>query len=354
MHPYRILLHPTAASRLDDYREDLQRKTAVPGDRLAAELAKDPTVLAHREAFLSALFATKQPQIFAEQDIHGDGSDWTERELQLLGDCAVAVDVTVFDDGRHQRPHVHPTPFPATLLFVPGILLRKDRRGTPADWHQVVVEGKLDAQRFATVYERRLLPSLLYADAEAGRRRQRALITMPGLGCGQFAGPFRGQLAAYLEQALVTILRRHAHLLRHTAAIWFDPYSECSNQRHDFGQLGLRVRPLLAGNQHLPQLCPPQQYAEAGDDFANCRLFSFVAWDHVSWPGNDFYAGSRSTDDGVKAAATSAIGVLTGIDGNYDPNEFAYLPPEGFATWGSLVAERKLALGVRDRILVLP
>ena len=39
-------------------------------------------------------------------------------------------------------------------------------------------------------------------------------------------------------------------------------------------------------------------------------LFSVVAWDHVSWPGNDFYAGQRKTDDGVKAAATTAMQIV--------------------------------------------
>lgn len=354
MHPYRILLHPIAAKNLDSYRKDLQQQLAQPGDRLAEVLRHTPNLLDDRVGLLAALFATKEPQIFAESQIHGDGRDWTERELQLLGDCSVAVDVTVFDDGRHQHPNVHPEPFAATLLFVPGLLLRNDRRGTPADWNQVVVDGRIDPERYAAIYQRRLLPSLLHADAEAARRDQRAVLTMPGIGCGQFAGPFHGQLGALLQQALQRLLHRHAGKLTHTATVWFDPYNECTNERHDFGNVNLRVRPLMAGNQHLPQLCPPSQYAEAGDDFNDCRLFSLVAWDHVSWPGNDFYAGSRATDDGVKAAATSAIGVLTGVDGKYYPARHAYLPPAGYATWGSLVRQDKRALSVRDRVVLLP
>ena len=60
-----------------------------------------------------------------------------------------------------------------------------------------------------------------------------------------------------------------------------------------------------------------------GDDFSGCILFSIVAWDHVSWPGNDYFGGSRSTDDGVKAAATDSMAVLTGIEGHYDPHRGA-------------------------------
>jgi hypothetical protein len=96
------------------------------------------------------------------------------------------------------------------------------------------------------------------------------------------------------------------------------PFSECSNAQLEIHGISLMVRPLLQGNLAKSQLCPPQAYAEVGDDFTGCLLFSMVAWDHVSWPGNDFFAGSRCTDDGVKAAATNSMAVLTGIEGRYD------------------------------------
>jgi len=73
-------------------------------------------------------------------------------------------------------------------------------------------------------------------------------------------------------------------------------------------------------------------------------LFSIIAWDHVSWPGNDFFAGSRCTDDGVKAAATDSMAVFTGIDGHYDPQRGAYLPPPPFRTWGEVVEKNALRL----------
>ena len=69
-----------------------------------------------------------------------------------------------------------------------------------------------------------------------------------------------------------------------------------------------------------------------------------VAWDHVSWPGNDYWAGSRCTDDGVKAAATNTMAVITGIDGHYDRAAAAYLPPEPFHTWDAVVRAHKLRL----------
>src|SRR5262249_44771579 len=57
-----------------------------------------------------------------------------------------------------------------------------------------------------------------------------------------------------------------------------------------------------------------------------------VAWDHVSWPGNDFLGGSRATDDGVKAAASNSMSALAGVEGKYGPAERLFpamsSPPE--------------------------
>ena len=69
-----------------------------------------------------------------------------------------------------------------------------------------------------------------------------------------------------------------------------------------------------------------------------------VAWDHVSWPGNDFFAGVRCTDDGVKAAATDSVFELTGFKGHYDSRSGAYLPPESYQTWGEVVERNGLRL----------
>ena len=93
----------------------------------------------------------------------------------------------------------------------------------------------------------------------------------------------------------------------------------------------------------MPQLSRPFAHADDDEDrdgLADCMLFSFVAWDHVSWPGNDFYGGARATDDGVKAAATNAMEVITGVAGSYSCERNEYLPPKPYRTWGQLVHEQ--------------
>lgn len=353
MRWYKVVISQETVNRVNEYLERLKNGEKT-GSRLQNVLAgKDPARLG-LELFLEHLTATKIPQIFAEKEVCGDGTDWNQTELSLLGDISVVVPVTVFDNGLHARPMVHPKPFSATLLFVPGALLQNGRGQTPADWDEVTREGKIDHDRFARLYERRLMPVLLYAHEAAGKNGKKAVVTVPGLGCGQFAGPFRGMLGQELRIVLRTILERHGKKLSNIACLYYDSYSECRNERESIHGISFFTRPLSQGNQGRPQLCRPEAYAEDGDDFSGCELFSVVAWDHVSWPGNDFYGGSRATDDGVKAAATDAMTVLTGVQGSYDSQKTQYQPPSPFRTWNEVVIGKKLRLEVVDRLVVYP
>lgn len=355
MHPYTVLMHPHAFAELERYRDQLVRKTATPGARLRTQLGEGVPASLDTTTLLAALMGSKDPQIFAESSVSGDGSDWTATELSLLGDIGIAVGVKVFDNGRHHRPTEHPEPFDAHLLFIPGALLRNGRGQVPADWAAVTTpDGKVDAAGYNALYERRLLPLFHFANRAAAQSGKRALITVPGLGCGQFAGVFRGSLGAYLEGALVALLKQHAPALPNVAAVYYDPYSECANTRHNFSHLSLLVRPLAQGNESKPQLCPPTQYEERGDDFSDCILFSVVAWDHVSWPGNDFYGGARVTDDGVKAAATDSMRAMTGVEGHYDLRTFCYEPPEPHRTWSDVLKACGARLDVAGRLEVMP
>jgi hypothetical protein len=351
---YEVIVHPDVLRALEAYRAELVSGAASPGERLATALSARPDGLASREGLLDALLATKPPQLFAESAVRADGTDWNLTELSLLGDVGVAVPVTVFDDGRHTRPRVHPEPFQGWLLFMPGPLLRNDTGGTPADWSAVVAHDVIDPDRYDALIARRLLPLLTFASERALSDGRRAMVTLPGVGCGQFAGPFRGSMGSHLARALRGLLARHGARLKGLRAVHFDPYSECANRYESIGEIAFRVRPLLRGNESLPQLCPPAHYAVPGEDFSDCTLFSVVAWDHVSWPGNDYWIGSRVTDDGVKAAATDAMRALTGVEGTYDPVHHGYVPPSPHGLWIHVAEALGLTLSARGRLRVLP
>lgn len=342
----RILIIPEETrTRLSEYLASLQAGSTFTGKLLKDNLAGLDLAMLTEDRFLDALLNTKPPQIFAESAVAGDGSDWNLTELGILGDISIAVPVTIFDNGHHTAPVPHATPFKGTLVFTPGALLRNGRGQTPADWAEVThADGTLDREGYYGLYERRLLPVFQHVNANAGTLGKHALITVPGLGCGQFAGPFAGQLGVELQAVLERFLTEHGGSFPHIKAVYFDPYSQCSNSRQEIHGISLMVRPLLQGNAGKSQLCPPSAYAEDGDDFSNCVLFSIVAWDHVSWPGNDYFGGSRCTDDGVKAAATDSMAVLTGIEGHYDPHRGAYLPPTPYCRWDEAVRQNRLRL----------
>jgi hypothetical protein len=340
-HYWTILPQETRA-RAADYLIALQAKTAKPGSHLQRQLHNTQLSAMGELDLLGRLCDTKQPQIFAEMAVVGDGSDWNRTELSLLGDLSIAVPVTIFDDGHHSTPKVHLPPFAGVLIFTPGALLRNGQDQTPADWDDVVhPNGQLSAEGYYRLYRRRLLPVLQAINAYAGKARS-AFVTVPGLGCGQFAGRFRGQLGQQLQAVLERLLGECGASLPNLKAVYFDPYREGRNERQEIHGISLLVRPLgVAGNGSKPQLCRPAHYAEDNDDFADCLLCSIVAWDPVSWPGNDFYLGSRSTDDGVKAAATNAMAVITGIEGSYNSECCHYQPPAPYSTWEEVVHDRQ-------------
>ena len=354
MNSYTFLLHHEVFTRAGQYLEAL-RNGEKPGAFLAANLAQTDLVQLTSEEFIEKLLQTKKPMIFAESAVKGDGSDWTMTELSILGYVSAAVPVTVYDDGLHQSPNVHAAPFAGTLLFVPGALLDTgSEKMPPADWDAVVSNGHIEAEAFYRFYEKRFLPAFFYADRAAAANGRQALITIPGVGCGMFAGPFKGSLGVELEKVLFRFLHQHGRSFANVRAVYYGPYKECSNARHEINGVSLLVRPFLNTGKPRPQLCRPAAYGEADDNFSDCEFFSVVAWDHVSWPGNDYFGGSRSTDDGVKAAATSSMQTMTGITGRYDAAKFCYLPPDGFRNWGEVVAKNCLQLKVRGRLRVFP
>ena len=348
---YNFHLSQAGLNQAIAYLDDLRSEQTRPGQRLETALAGiEPSTLSI-ENVLETLINTKPPLIFAESAVFGDGRDWTQQELHILGDIGVSANVTVFDDGRHVDPHVHAEPFEATLLFVPGALLRNDRNCDPTDLEEVAPDGSIELESLTMLYERRLLPLLVHANRLA-ETSGGGVVTLPGIGCGQFAGRFQGQMGEYLKQALCVILERHAHKLPFLRLVYFDPYNECKNETFCFDHLLLRVRPLLRNHPQISQLSRLSSLEEQGDDFGHCRSFSFVAWDHVSWPGNDYYGGSRTTDDGVKAAATDVMRNMTGIAGTYDPLSNRYLPPREYVDWGDVVIRNGLRLNLEGRLLI--
>lgn len=341
---YDVILSQTTLLMIIAYKNALLSNTTKPGAHLNRILNDERVNLEQtsNEAFIQLLLWTKQPMIFAESEVVGDGTDWNTEELRILGDLSIAMKVSIFDngvwytnDGNYRK---YDPPMNGTLLFMPGPLLYSTY-GTPADLQEILDKDNIDQGKYNRLVDRRLTPLLYYVNEKAAKGNIRAVVTIPGVGCGQFAGKFNGTMGEHLNLALQAILAKHATAFGNIACVYYDPFSECTNQERQFENVKYRVRPGRK-NPRKTLLGKPKEYEEHGDDFENCRLFKVVAWDHVSYPGNDFFSNSRSTDDGVSAAATNSMQIVTGVEGKYQNGK--YLPPTG--TWLQVTHDKDVKL----------
>ena len=345
---YSVILNKASYERIEDYAAAL-KKGGTCGAYLYKELSVQDIKDLTKESLLLALLNTKRPQIFAESAVMGDVSDWMLEELSILGDISIGMTVKIYDNGAHQEPLIHDAPFTGHLIYTPGALLRNDCGNTPADWRDVTHDGEFDRHKYYNLYQRRLWPAFKYINAKAIERERPAFITIPGMGCGQFAGPFRGQMGHVLEAALVRFLENHADQFPAIRAVYYDPYNECSNRDLNINGIQFMVRPLTQNNYGKSQLSRPDVLGSNGQGlFNDCELYSFVAWDHVSWPGNDYYLGDRATDDGVKAAATNTMQIMTGFEGKYSQDKNMYLPPQTYSNWWEVVSKNGLRLDTQS------
>lgn len=346
---YDVILSQTTLNSIETYKNALLLSATQPGAYMKEQLKKIDLKNASNEEFIQSLLWTKKPMIFAEQEIIGDGTDWNKDELKLLGDINIAMNVFIYDNGvwyvrnEHFRQHMHP--MNGTLLFTPGPLLEYFRGRTP-DLEEIIDKDGIDQGKYNRLISRRITPLLYYTNQCAAKENIQAFVTIPGIGCGQFAGCFAGTMGERLNIALQAILKEHAHAFESIACIYYDPYGECSNEEFKFGNVIFRVRPALK-NFGKSLLCEPKQYEEEGDDFKNCKIFKLVAWDHASYPGNDFFGNNRATDDGVSAAATNSMQMITGINGYYQNGK--YLPPSGNKNWLQVVKDNNITMKANEQ-----
>jgi len=346
---YTVMMSVEGWSKARTYLDDLRVEKEQPSHNLLKQIGRnfDFAQIDHGD-LVRHLLHTKLPQSLAETSLCGDGSDWNLKEISILGDVSFAIPVTIFDNGAHVDPVIHSEPFEGTLLYICDALFDS----TSADWQELVAgDLTLDQQAYLKFYERRMLPCFQYANDCAIKLGRRALITIPSLGCGKFVGRFEGTLGHKLDIVLKQILQKHGAEWPGIHVVYFDVFGESAPTREIIK--GSSITYIVQqsgknGSDSRNQLCPPQDYEGAaggeGDDFSQCYLFSFVALDHVSWPGYDYWDGSRETDDGAKGSATDSMYRVTGVEGRYDAKRNKYVPPDTYASWSAVLKTKNIRL----------
>jgi hypothetical protein len=115
---YINLLHLTSFPNAETYLNALKAGKQTAGMLLQNALRSHRIDLSSVTEFIECLLNTKKTQIFAENSVHGDGSEWNLTELTLLGDISMAMEVDVFDNGLHYSPVLHTSPYLYTWRLV--------------------------------------------------------------------------------------------------------------------------------------------------------------------------------------------------------------------------------------------
>jgi hypothetical protein len=97
MSAYQTLVNPQTYTTINLYLDRL--KSGVSAGAYLSNCLKHLDIdRLTTEEFIELLMRTKRPQIFAEFEVYGNGIDWNQAELSILGDISIAVPVTVYDN----------------------------------------------------------------------------------------------------------------------------------------------------------------------------------------------------------------------------------------------------------------
>ncbi|MES2211587.1 MAG: hypothetical protein V4490_00355 [Pseudomonadota bacterium] len=315
---------------------------------------------------------------------------FSEDEIILLGMISCDVPVTVFDNGKYSAQFklsdqvCHPEPFRGHVLYVPAPLLKASGIGeAPPDRASVVSFGhegaEINQSAYTQMIEERLLPVLRRTNAESSEVNK-AIVQLPVLGSGQFAGEFAGKrIINSFFTALSSVLERHAKSLPNISAVVLDTYDTLPDLDDSFtvengsGDHKKQIHDITysvcatVGNR--PKLSKPSRYVEdLGLSDGSYTLFTIASSSPLACPNSQYWKGDRFTDESTVGASTDACRALTQVEGIYKDetvvhtahgrgtitwNEFRYCPPEGYKTWGKLCEENDIRLRATYQNIIL-
>lgn len=116
---YDVILSQTTLVMIIAYKNALLSNTTKPGAHLNRILNDERVNLEQtsNEAFIQLLLWTKQPMIFAESEVVGDGTDWNTEELRILGDLSIAMKVSQIRSSYEWDLIVHARTFALQHLW---------------------------------------------------------------------------------------------------------------------------------------------------------------------------------------------------------------------------------------------
>lgn len=282
------------------------------------------------EAFFQCIQNTRLPQNFAEQVLSSEESahGYSEEVQKILARTSVVAESHIINDAKWGTPKPDGcwdkynrmqakqnwTDYSTPLICIQAVISAPCLKATNSFDYKALTKAAgngsrvIDHAAYAQEIQRRLLPALLEMNAKSAALGKKMVIRLAGLGCGEFAGEFKGAVGAHLAVALRQILKHHANKLTSIKKIVLDvtdtQESSTLNVKIDASQKTTHSNTELevyASHYKDAQLAP----LSAAD--ADCILGTVVAGDLLSWPGNDMWGDSRWTDEGVKIGSSDIM-----------------------------------------------
>lgn len=309
--------------------------------------------------YIDALMKTKEPTI-SSFNVPNGSQRWTAQEMTWMGDLSLVVQAQAYDHGNHcLNPTRHNQPIPLTMAFVNGPMRKLS---LPDGKETIKADGSSDFEGLYKLHRRRVLPVLAAFSRQATAQNTRAFVTVPGLGCSVFAGKFAKVAHAEFVQVMRRLVEECSEQHFPNVDLWIGTYMDViAPVQEDFAhpaKLFLtnvnstkvqQLSPLSDFAKEVPRLFAP--FLPQGFSVSESThgiQGSLVAWGPFALPGNGWNSGSRSTDDGVKGAATNVASVCTGVEGAY--KEHGWSPKSGSSSWSSIWNQHPLE--TRDKIYV--
>lgn len=316
---YRFLMSKKTFDQTNQYLVKLKSNQIKIGQKLETQLKHYGYDLQtiNIENFLECLINTKELCIFAESTNYTLRNQWNDQEVEILGDINCAIETEIYDNGvwSAKNATIHEQPINGALIFVPGAILKTATHAYP-EYNNIIVKNEIDFKKYYEFYEHKLLSALEYANFLGARDNKKIFLTIPGIGCGAFAGKFSSTIHQLFGNVLINLIHAHHDKFQNISGIYFG-----SNENKNLQKIK-HIDIITKNGKDTPQLCHPEEYGKA---YIDCKLVKIVAWDHLSYPGNDYWDGTRNTDDGIGGAATKVFSDITGMTGLYHKQEKRYV-----------------------------
>lgn len=162
---------------------------------------------------------------YAETQSNYDGGNFNQQEFEILSRINTFIEGNeAYDNGAKEPGAPYDKPMPIDLFITNGMVLKGV--ANTVDFQEI---SKCKAEKEKTYFIKnnlveRLLPGFLYANNKAIKSGQKTVITIPGIGCGEFAGEYKKFAYKALQAAIAEILEKNPNLENGIESVIFDTW----------------------------------------------------------------------------------------------------------------------------------